>query len=146
MEALADFHYLREWQLWWAGNWLGSLCLAPVIVSWAIRWRKREFSVAPAPNAELALIGCGLLGMTIWVFSAPPGSETTILDMPFILLALVIVAAFRLPPRWCTTLVAAATVLASYFASRGLGPFAGDPNPFVRVDAVQLYLATLVDD
>jgi len=144
MEALGDFHYLREWQLWWAGNWLGSLCIAPVIMSWAIRWRKREFSVAPPPNVELALIGCALLGMTIWVFSALPGSETTILDMPFILLALVIVAAFRLPPRWCTTFVAAATLLASYFASRGLGPFAGDPSPFVRVGAVQLYLATLV--
>jgi signal transduction histidine kinase len=32
----------------------------------------------------------------------------------------------------------------SYFASHGLGPFAGDPSPFVRVGAVQLYLATLV--
>jgi signal transduction histidine kinase len=69
---------------------------------------------------------------------------TTILDLPFILLALAIVAAFRLPPRWCTTFAAAATLLASYFASRRLGPFAGDPSPFVRVGAVQLYLATLV--
>src|ERR1700692_4401322 len=34
--------------------------------------------------------------------------------------------------------------MASYFASRGLGPFAGSPNPFLRVGAVQLYLATLV--
>ena len=82
--------------------------------------------------------------MTIWVFSALPSSETTILDLPFVLLALVIVAAFRLPPRWCTTFVASSALLASYFASRGLGPFAGDPNPFVRVGAVQLYLATLV--
>jgi len=78
------------------------------------------------------------------VFSALPSSEATILDLPYVLLALVIVAAFRLPPRWCTTFVAAATLLASYFASRGLGPFAGDPSPFVRVGAVQLYLATLV--
>jgi len=82
--------------------------------------------------------------MTIWVFSAPPGSLATILDLPFVLLALVIVSAFRLPPRWCTTFAAAIALLAAYFASRGLGPFAGDPRPFVRVDAVQLYLATLV--
>ena len=143
MEALADFHYLREWQLWWAGNWLGSLCIAPVIMGWAVRWRKRELSLAMPPPAELVLIACALLGMTIWVFSALPSSETTILDLPFVLLALVIVAAFRLPPRWCTTFVASFALLASYFASRGLGPFAGDPNPFVRVGAVQLYLATL---
>ena len=144
MQALGDSNYLREWQLWWAGNWLGSLCIAPVLMSWTIRWRKRELTVAPPPTPELAVIGCVLLGMTIWVFSAPPGSETTILDLPFVLLALVIVAAFRLPPRWCTTYAAAATLLASYFASRGLGPFSDDPNPFVRVGAVQLYLATLV--
>ena len=55
-----------------------------------------------------------------------------------------VVAAFRLPPRWSTAFAALTAVLASYFASRGLGPFAGDTNPFVRVGAVQLYLAMLV--
>ena len=143
-QPLMSAHYLREWQLWWAGNWLGSLCVAPVIMGWTIRLRRRELSVATPPAGELALIGCGLIGMTIWVFSAMPGSVTTILDLPFALLALVIVAAFRLPPRWCTSFAAIAVLLASYFASRGLGPFAGDPNPFVRVGAVQLYLAAVV--
>src|SRR5450631_3596464 len=97
-------HYLREWQLWWAGNWLGSLCVAPVLMGWAVRFRKPEFAVAPPPAGELAVVGCALLATTIWVFSAPPGSVTTILDLPFVLLALVLVAAFRLPPRWCTAL------------------------------------------
>jgi PAS domain-containing protein len=64
--------------------------------------------------------------------------------MPFVLLAFVVVAAFRMPPRWSTLLVAATAMLVAYFASQGLGPFAGDPSPFVRVGAVQLYLATLV--
>jgi signal transduction histidine kinase len=136
--------YWREWQLWWAGNWLGSLCIVPAVIGWAVRWHTREHP-APAPSAgELVAIGCALLGITFWMFSAPPGNAATILDPPFILLALVIVAAFRLPPRWCTTFAAAAALLASYFASHGLGPFAGDPSPFVRVGAVQLYLATLV--
>jgi signal transduction histidine kinase len=142
-EALGGARYWREWQLWWAGNWLGSLCIAPVVMGWSVRWYKRELSAPPAPMTELVLIGCALLAMTIWVFSAPPGSITTILDLPFILLAMVIVAAFRLPPRWCSTFAAVAALVASYFASRGLGPFAGNPNPFMRVDALQLYLVTL---
>ncbi len=137
-------HYLREWQLWWAGNWLGSLCVAPVIITWAIRWRVPEIAAPPARAPEVAIIGCALIGMTIWVFSVAPGGVATILDLPFTLLALVIVAAFRLPPRWCTTFAASSTLLASYLASRGLGPFADDPDAFVRVGAVQLYLATLV--
>jgi signal transduction histidine kinase len=136
--------YFREWQLWWAGNWLGSLCIGPAVMGWAVRWRVRELSAPPAPVGELVLIGCALLGLTIWLFSARPGSVSTLLDLPFVLLALVIVAAFRLPPRWCTVLAAAAALLASYFASRGLGPFAGSPKPFVRVGALQLYLATLI--
>ena len=143
-QPLGSAHYVREWQLWWAGNWLGSVCVAPVIMAWAVRWRKPELAAPSSPAVEVALIGCTLLGMTIWVFSAPPGSVTTIFDLPFILLALVLVAAFRLPPRWCALFAAASALLASYFASRGLGPFAGDPSAFVRAGAVQLYLATLV--
>jgi signal transduction histidine kinase len=136
--------YLRDWQLWWAGNWLGSLCVAPVVMAWTVRWRLPRFSAPAPPAAELVLLGGMLFGMTIWVFSAAPGSLTAILNPPFVLLALMIVAAFRTPPRWSVSYAAAAALLASYFASRGLGPFAGDPNPFVRVGAVQLYLATLV--
>jgi signal transduction histidine kinase len=143
-QPLAGAQYLREWQLWWAGNWLGSLCIAPVVLGWAVRWRAPAMSAPPAPAAEIALMGAALLGAAIWVFSAPPGSVSAILDPPFILLALVIVSAFRLPPRWSATLAAAIALVASYFASRGLGPFAGGPNPFVRVGAVQLYLAALV--
>jgi signal transduction histidine kinase len=142
-EALGSARYWREWQLWWAGNWLGSLCIAPVVMTWAVRWGRPEHTAPPASVIETTLTGCALLGMTLWVFSAAPGSVTMVLDLPFILLALVIVAAFRLPPRWCSSFVAAAALVASYHGSRGLGPFAGDPNPFMRIDVLQLYLATL---
>jgi signal transduction histidine kinase len=136
--------YLREWQLWWAGNWLGSLCIAPIVMGWAVRLHARQFSAPAGPALEMILIGFGMMAMTSWVFSAPPGGVTTILDMPFVILAFVVIAAFRMPPRWSSILAAATAILASYFASRGLGPFAGDASPFVRVGAVQLYLATLV--
>jgi signal transduction histidine kinase len=136
--------YLREWQLWWAGNWLGSLCIAPIVMGWAVRLHARQHSAPAGPAVEMMFIGFGMLAMTSWVFSAPPGGVTTILDMPFAILAFVVIAAFRMPPRWSSILAAATAILASYFASRGFGPFAGDSSPFVRVGAVQLYLATLV--
>jgi signal transduction histidine kinase len=144
LHTLVGIPYLREWQLWWAGNWLGSLSTAPVVLSWAVRWRAPALTAPSAPAIEVALLGAALLGMTIWVFSTPPGHVTVILEPPFILLAMVVVAAFRLPPRWSTGLTAAVALVGSYFASRGLGPFAGDPSPFVRVGAAQLYLATLL--
>jgi signal transduction histidine kinase len=136
--------YLREWQIWWAGNWLGSLCVAPILMGWAIRLRARELSVPSAPAGEMILIAVAMLGMTAWVFSAHPNGVTTILDMPFVLLAFAVVAAFRLPPRWSATLTAATAVLVAYFVTQQHGPFASDPNPFVRIGAAQLYLVTLV--
>ncbi|MGO9948758.1 MAG: MASE1 domain-containing protein [Steroidobacteraceae bacterium] len=141
---LGGADYLRDWQLWWAGNWLGSLCIAPVIMSWAVRLRARELSAPPARLLELMLVGSALLAITIWVFSAPPSGITTILHMPFSILALIVVAAFRFPPRWSTLLAALVAMLASYYASRNLGPFAGDPSPFVRVGAAQLNIAAIV--
>jgi signal transduction histidine kinase len=142
--TLGGADYWREWQLWWAGSWLGSLCVAPILMGWAVRFRAREYSAHVVSPIEMMLISFGMLIMTIWVFSAPPGGVTTIFDMPFALLAFVVLAAFRMPPRWSTGLAAAAALLVAYFASRGFGPFAGDPNPFVRVGAAQLYLVTLV--
>ena len=142
--TLGGAAYVRELQIWWAGNWLGSLCIAPIIMGWAVRFSARQHSAPAGPAVEMMLIGFAMLAMTSWVFSAPPGGVTTILDMPYVLLAFAVVAAFRMPPRWSTVLAAATAILAAYFASAGLGPFAGDPNPFVRVGAVQLYLATLV--
>jgi signal transduction histidine kinase len=137
-------HYLREWQLWWAGNWLGTLCIAPVVMSWAVRKYVPQVSARVVPAPELALIACAVLGLTVWMFSARSGGSAAIVDMPFLLLALIIVVAFRTPPRWCATLAAASALLASYFGSRGFGPFAADPNPFIRVGTLQLYLATMV--
>ena len=141
---LGGVQYLREWQLWWAGNWLGSLCVTPALIGWAVRWRAPALSADPVPAVEVAVVAAALFGMTLWVFSAAPDSVSPLLNPPFILLAFVIVTAFRLPPRWSATLAAITALSASYFASRGLGPFAGYPNPFVRVGAVQLYLAALL--
>jgi signal transduction histidine kinase len=141
---LGSPEYWREFQLWWAGNWLGSLCIAPVLMGWTIRIHARQHSAPSVPALEMMLIAFLTLAVTSWVFSAPPGGVTTILDMPFLTLAFVVLAAFRMPPRWSTSLAAATAFLVSYFVSLGLGPFSNDPAPFVRVGAAQFYLVTLV--
>jgi signal transduction histidine kinase len=142
--VLGGVNYLHEWQLWWAGNWLGTLSVAPIVNSWAVRWRAPEFSAPSAPWWELTAFGVSLLGLTVWAFTAGQGMNPAQFDLEFLLFALVIAAAFRLPPRWSATLAGLSALLAAYFASRGLGPFAADSSPFVRVGSVQLYLAALV--
>jgi signal transduction histidine kinase len=85
-----------------------------------------------------------MLGFTCWLFVSPPAALSPILHPPVLLLALVIVAAFRLPPRWATSFTALCVLIGAYFASRLLGPFSGEPDPFARIGALQLYLSTLI--
>jgi len=136
--------FFRQWQLWWANSWLGSLIVAPVLLTWALKGSAPGDSTPPPATRELFLIGCALLGFTFWLFASPPAALSPILHPPELLLALVIVTAFRLPPRWATSLTALCVLFGAYFASRHLGPFAGEPNPFARIGALQLYLSTLI--
>jgi signal transduction histidine kinase len=140
----AGTHFFRQWQLWWANSWLGSLFLAPVLLTWVLRRPAPGDSSPPAAIRETVLIGCALPGFACWLFASPPAALSPILHPPVLLLALVIVAAFRLPPRWATSFTALSVLIGAYFASRGLGPFAGDPDPFARIGALQLYLSTLI--
>jgi signal transduction histidine kinase len=144
VHVLTDANYVHQWQVWWAGNWLGSLAIAPVALTWAVRLRLPELAVHKFRRLDLMVISVVALGMTGWIFSAPPGSLTTFLQLPFMLLALLVVAAFRLPPRWSTTLAAAVVLLAAYLSSHELGPFAAEPNLFARIGSLQIFLAALL--
>lgn len=143
-QALADPRYWHDWQIWWAGNWLGSLCMAPVCLLWWIRYRTPSLSVRHRSYAEAALIGGGILAATLWVFSAPPGGLSTIFDLPSSIFALLVLAAFRLPPRSVALLTASVVIVAAYYSGHHLGPFAAGPDAFARVGALQVYLATIV--
>jgi signal transduction histidine kinase len=136
--------FFRQWQLWWANSWLGSLLVTPVLLICALQRPAPADTGPPAALRDLVLIGCALLGFTCWLFASPPAALSPILHPPVLLLALVIVAAFRLPPRWATSITALCVLIGAYFASRGLGPFAGEPNPFARIGALQLYLSMLI--
>jgi signal transduction histidine kinase len=144
VHLLTDANYWHQWQLWWAGNWLGSLAIAPLALTWAIRWKLPDLAVRKSRPWELAFIAAVLIAMTQWIFSAPPASLTTFLQLPSMLLALLVVAAFRLPPRWSTTLAAAVVLLAAMLSSLALGPFAAEPNLFARIGSLQIFLATLL--
>jgi len=142
--ALADPRYWHDWQIWWAGNWLGSLCTAPVVLLWWIRYRTPSLSVRHRSYAEAVIIGGGILAATLWVFSAPPGGLSTLFDLPSSIFALLVLAAFRLPPRSVALLTASVVVVAAYYSGHHLGPFAAGSDAFARVGALQVYLATIV--
>ncbi len=140
----ADPSYWHDWQIWWAGNWLGSLCTAPVVLMWWIRHRTPALSVRLRSKTEALVIGGGLLAAAFWVFSRPPGGLSTIFDLPSSIFAVLILAAFRLPPRSIALLTASVVAVAAYYSGRHLGPFAAGADAFARVAALQVYLATVI--
>ena len=144
VHTLADTHYGHQWQLWWAGNWLGSLCLVPVALTWWIRFRIPAMSVRHHSPAEVVFIGGSLLVATVWVFTTPPVGLSTLLELPSTILAFLVVAAFRLPPRSTTVLTALVVLTAAYYTSHHMGPFAFEPNLFARIGALQLFLSMLL--
>jgi len=111
---------------------------------WWIRHRTPTLSVRHRSYAEALIIGGGLLAVTVWVFAAAPGGLPTIVDVPSSILALLILAAFRLPPRSVALLTALVVLVAAYFSGHHLGPFAAGVDAFARVGALQVYLATIV--
>jgi hypothetical protein len=69
-------HFFRQWQLWWANSWLGSLFLAPVLLTWALR-RPMPGDTSPLPDrrfpARLYLLAVCLTAGSFVSHSSPTG-------------------------------------------------------------------------
>jgi signal transduction histidine kinase len=135
--------FLHQLQIWWAANWLGSLAIVPVVYGWLAPIRDLHPELRLRSRVDLALLATAVVFCTIYVFSAAPGGAISVLQLPIILVALLVFAAFRLPPRWAALLALMAALIAANIASRRAGPFVV-MDPFVRLVQVQMFLASLL--
>jgi signal transduction histidine kinase len=136
--------YVHQYQIWWAGNWLGILLVLPVMFGWVLpNLRSLYPELRLRSRIDLALLAIAVAACTMYVFSAAPGGAISMLQLPIILVALLVFGAFRLPPRWAATLAMVAALIAAEMASQRTGPFVV-ADPFVRLIQVQMFLASLV--
>lgn len=77
-----------------------------------------------------------------WLFPDPPADMDSLLRTPAVPLALLLVAAFRLPPRWASLLALGTVVLAGILGASGRNPFSG-PDPYAQMLVLQAFLALL---
>lgn len=105
--------YWEQWQLWWAGNWLGALVIAPPILFWALPVRHMYASLRVVRRWEILLLGAVLVLGTWMVFHEPAGQVDSLLHTPALLLGVLLTIAFRLPPRWSSLLTLGAVMLAT---------------------------------
>src|SRR5256714_3863452 len=129
--------------LWWAGDYLGALVVAPVFLTWLtwagpagrhIGWRtalELSLLVGGAVLAIMAIFG-GLLPVSL----LPP------VEYPYLLFPFVVGAALRFGPRGASLLTLTVATLAVGYTVRGGGPFVMETVPSTNT-ALMLYIGIL---
>ncbi len=111
--------YASVWWVWWMGDAMGVLLIAPVILAWSTgprpKWRGWRL-------AELAALGLGLALISHVVFSSrlgsPPDFELQYLVFPFL-----IWAALRFGPRETVSRALLVSGIAVWGSIHGTGPY-----------------------
>jgi signal transduction histidine kinase len=141
--SYSNLGYWHQLQLWWAGHWLGTLTITPVVFAWAVPLRKLHPSLRLRSIHELLLFAVLIIVATVWIFTTRSGNAGSVLQLPVVLAVIIVAASFRLPPRWSAMLAAASVVIAAVMAARYAGPFEV-ANPFLRVLQLQSFLTALM--
>jgi PAS domain S-box-containing protein len=106
--------FLSVWWVWWAGDAMGAMLVAPLILTWAttprpIRWDSRR-------ALELAILG-GMLTATTWI------SFVSRFPLAYPVYPFVIWAALRFGQRATTLAIVTVSTIAIWGAKHDLGPF-----------------------
>jgi PAS domain S-box-containing protein len=106
------------WSIWWVGDALGDLVLAPLLLVWMSR---KSLTLRSSAYLDGALLLAGLFAACMFAFRrTPPVADYKYLVFPFL-----IWGALRFGPPATVTVTAMTYALAVWATDRGLGPFAG---------------------
>ncbi len=127
------------WLTWWIGDGMGTLIVAPTVLSWAYAWRHGDEILGRRSGVKAAVTLVIIAGVAYALHSYRAGPAFN--GEPYIVFPLLIWAALRFGPCGASTaalLVSAATV---WNLSLGRGPFAGsEPSRIVELVSVYCYL------
>jgi len=126
--------------LWWAGDYLGALVVAPVFLTWL---GPAGLRIGRRTAVELALLVGGAVLATMAIFgSLLPASLLPQAEYPYLLFPFVIGAALRFGPRGAALLTMTVATLAVGYTVRGGGPFVMQTVPSTDT-ALMLYIGIL---
>jgi diguanylate cyclase (GGDEF)-like protein len=117
--------YGSIWFTWWAGDAVGALVVAPVILLWVhpppMRWTRAKILEAGAVSVATALAGLAVFGgvLPLSVSHHP---------VDFLCVPFVGWAALRLSPRLAATAMLLLSAVAVWGTVSGYGPFVNQPN------------------
>ncbi|HEV8124951.1 MAG TPA: MASE1 domain-containing protein [Gemmatimonadales bacterium] len=134
--SLADRSFANAVLIWWCGDVLGGLVVAPVFFAWN---EKKAEPTTRTPFLEIVALGAGaaIIGELVFgEFRLPLLGE---FDYPYLLFPLVIWAAVRLGSRGASLMSLALAAVAISHTAAGGGPFVS-PTPLGTLFALALYL------
>jgi len=113
--------YFNIWLTWWLGDAAGSIIVAPALILWAmeprIRWNINR-------TIEALFLLATLLLAALAVFSNQSSFAVRNYPLEFLLLPVIIWAAYRFGQRETATAIVMLSVIATMGTLQGLGPFA----------------------
>ncbi len=114
------------WVVWWLGDAMGALVVAPVLLALVAGWRRR-WPAARLAEAGGGLAALGLIGLL--VFTGVLGRAASSHPLEYTIFPFLMWAALRFGQIGTATVTAVASAIAVWGTMRGSGPFAtGDLN------------------
>ena len=131
--------YWQVWRMRFTANVLAELTLVPFIVLWAsngFAWLRRA---SLRRYAEACLLACGLLTISVLVFSWPSAGPASAPALVYLPLPFLLWAAVRFGPAGASTSLLVVVVVSIWAATQGHGPFISR-SPAENVLSLQLFL------
>jgi PAS domain S-box-containing protein len=111
------------WSIWWLGDAMGNLVVAPVLLTATCRRPTRSLR----GFVEASALAVGLVGVGLFVFNGRTQSDTAYHSLVYTVFPFVIWAALRFDQLGTTAVTFTASVFAIWGALHGLGPFGSGP-------------------
>jgi PAS domain S-box-containing protein len=130
--------YPTLWSVWWLGDAMGDLVVAPLLLSWA-GWHR----IAPRPRqvAEAGALLLGLMAVSLLVF-AGPAARFPFHPLAYTVFPFAIWAALRFGQPAATLMTFVASSMAIWGTVRGYGPFAASTTHESLI-LVQLFMGVV---
>ena len=128
----SDFGSL--WRVWWLGDAMGNLVVAPVILTTTSRvsWSLHRI-------AEALVLGVGLAALGLLVFNGSTRADSAYYSLAYSVFPFVIWAALRFGQQGTAIVTCVASIFGIWGALRGVGPF-GSGTMHERLMSLQAFL------
>lgn len=128
-------NFASLWSVWWLGDAMGNLVVAPVLLTLAIWFPFRSLR----RTAEAAALAFGLVAVGLIVFNGPRPTDSAHYSFVYTIFPFVIWAALRFGQQGTTIVTCVASVFAICGTLHGVGPFGSGPTQD-RLMSLQAFL------